>query len=229
MMKGLGWATFVSKEGDVTIQERCSNFKKTIVRDGITYTRVKRPEYKSRAARRDDVVYQLQIVASDLENAISDLESLGTEIEDLKIDLEDLDSAYADFQDEGDSVDDAERRLDILDGKKEIQELLEQLAEQIKSIVEGLPTEIDFSDAEELREELQSWFDNLPEQFQGADKGQQLEEAISGLDDAIGELENFSLTVSHEDEDLIASIQEQLDSLQAGIEALENVDFPGMY
>lgn len=50
------------------------------------------------------------------------------------------------------------------------------------------------SQAQELRDELQNWLDNMPENLQGGEKAQQLDDAISGLEDFIGNVDDAAST-----------------------------------
>lgn len=60
----------------------------------------------------------------------------------------------------------------------------ERFAEAIDKIVSAR------SEMESLRDELQEWRDGLPENLQSGSKSDELDEAISALEDIIGELEN---------------------------------------
>lgn len=79
--------------------------------------------------------------------------------------------------------------------------------------------EVEVSEIQSLMEELEEWKENMPENLQGGDKHDQLEEAIQNLQDIITELESLDFSDKNED----------ADTIEAQAEALENVEFPGMF
>jgi len=69
--------------------------------------------------------------------------------------------------------------------RKDLKAIQERFSDLQSTITELL------SDLESLKDEEQEYFDNMPEGLQGSEKGEKAENAISYLDEAIGEGENI--------------------------------------
>lgn len=77
------------------------------------------------------------------------------------------------------------------------------LADLMDRLTPLAATITDIKDAlETIRDEEQEAFDNMPEGLQQGDRGQAMEEAISTLDSAIDDLENFDI------DNIVSSIDE---------------------
>lgn len=77
------------------------------------------------------------------------------------------------------------------------------LADLMDRLTPLAATITDIKDAlESIRDEEQDSFDNMPEGLQQSDRGQASEEAISTLDSAIDDLENFDI------DNIVSSIDE---------------------
>lgn len=77
------------------------------------------------------------------------------------------------------------------------------LADLMDRLTPLAATITDIKDAlETIRDEEQESFDNMPEGLQQGDRGQATEEAISTLDSAIDDLENFDI------DNIVSSIDE---------------------
>jgi len=77
------------------------------------------------------------------------------------------------------------------------------LADLMDRLTPLAATITDIKDAlETIRDEEQESFDNMPEGLQQGDRGQAMEEAISTLDSAIDDLENFDI------DNIVSSIDE---------------------
>lgn len=58
---------------------------------------------------------------------------------------------------------------------------------EIKALIARLET--DLAKAEEIRDAEQYYFDNMPENLQGSDKGQAAEETIGTLDESVDSIQ----------------------------------------
>ena len=93
---------FRSKSGKVIFVD--SN-KRKIEKDGEIYLRVKKEKPKSRAQRRDEILYDLEEKQSEIQNANQVLENFMAETEDLRIRIEEAqalgnEEEMEDFQNE---------------------------------------------------------------------------------------------------------------------------------
>ena len=109
----------------------------------------------------------------------------------------------------------------------------EQL-EQVKSLLEGLDTDIDVGEIECLKDEIENWKSGMEgTNLENSNKYSELEECFGYLESAVSELESLSfdseINEETDPEELKDRLQEFVDTLQASIDELENVQFPGMY
>ena len=189
--------------------------KRKIEKDGEIYLRVKKEKPKSRAQRRDEILYDLEEKQSGIQNAIQVLENFMAETEDLRIRIE-----------EAQALGNEEEMEDF---QNELSKKMEDMQSQIEDAI-GISVGEALSEVEYLQEEMENWRDNFPENLQGSEKYEVVSNSAENLAMAADALNSFTELLDLDDlENTLSALEENETYLSEAISYLSEAEFPGLY
>lgn len=226
-----------SEDGKQEIYLR--SMKRTVVQKGVTYNRVKKERYQSRATRAGNQAGDWREKADQLESIKEDAEHLEELIEKVgkkgesDEEITKLLEHYKDYPtDVKIQCDKCEAKGNCGDApskssgqkcieswvKFDLQKQLKKKLEEAQSIVD----DVDFSELESLTEEMTSWRDNM------SGTGLENTSKYEAVDEAASTLEGIDTSMNTSIESA-SDIDEAISELNDKADELEGVDFPGMY
>lgn len=163
MAKIVNSSKFVSESGEVIYEK---SLKRTLVKDGVTYTRQLKPKHKSRGTRLSEALVSIQNIIDELDAIISD-EFSENDLESVKegannclanLDFGAIDELRSEMTDWRDNLDSA--NLTHLPKYDEVSECCDAL-DSVMDTFESVDTEVSGDSIAEIQDALNSIKEDL--------------------------------------------------------------------